>query len=172
EEDVARVYFQFVLGGLSHRNLQSVDAYLEPGLEYCSDRGLETWRRYLLAARAWLQLLRGRWQQAADAAGLVLDDPRAAPVARGWALATLGLLRARRGDPDAAAPLEEAHELVRDSGEIFRIAPVAAARAEAAWLSGDDRAVDGVTREALALAHAHGAWWETAELAYWRRLAG
>jgi hypothetical protein len=34
-----------------------------------------------------------------------------------------------------SGPLEEAHALVQSTGELERIAPVAAARAEAAWLT-------------------------------------
>src|SRR5262249_49846146 len=167
-----RAYFQLVLAPLVWRDFEVAGDVLEPGLEYCTERGLETWRRYLLASRAALELHRGRWEDAADDAALVLDDPGAAPVARGWALATLGLLRARRGDPDAAGPLDEAHELVRSSGEAFRIAPVAAARAEAAWLGGDAEAVVRATEDALSLTIERDALWEAAELACWRSRAG
>jgi DNA-binding CsgD family transcriptional regulator len=49
----------------------------------------------------------------------------------------LGHLRVRRGDPDAIRLLDEALELALETGELQRIAPVAAARAELAWLKGD-----------------------------------
>jgi len=55
------------------------------------------------------------------------------------ALVPLGLLQARRGDPDAAATLQEATESAFATGELQWTAPVAAARAEYAWLHGDDR---------------------------------
>ena len=64
----------------------------------------------------------------------------------------LGRLRARRGDPDAWGPLDEALELARGTGELQRLGPVAAARAEARWLAGEDEAVAGETDAALALA--------------------
>ena len=51
----------------------------------------------------------------------------------------LGLLQARRGDPDAAATLQEATERAFATSELQWTAPVAAARAEYAWLHGDDR---------------------------------
>jgi DNA-binding NarL/FixJ family response regulator len=84
----------------------------------------------------------------------------------------LGLVRARRGDAEAAAPLEEAYALACPTGELMRIGPAAAAHAEAAWLTGHDKAVDELTRAALALALRRGAPWETGALAYWRRQAG
>jgi DNA-binding CsgD family transcriptional regulator len=146
--------------------------YLEPGLEYCSERGLDTWRLYLLACRARLELELGRWDEAGDSAASVLRDPRSAPVARGWALAALGLLRARRGDAEASAPIEEAQTLVRSTGELMQIVPVAAARAELAWLTGDHAAVGQVTNAALTLARDRRARWDVGELAYWRWQAG
>ena len=171
-EYAGRVHLQFVLGPLRTRDFAVATSALESGLAYCGERGLETWRRYLLACRASIELQLGRWQEAGESVALVLDDPRAAPVARGLALATLGLLRARRGDPDVAGPLAEAHELTRSTGEIFRIAPVAAARAEAAWLRGEPAAVGAETEAALSLALERGAWWDASELAYWRAQAG
>jgi hypothetical protein len=82
----------------------------------------------LFACRSRLELDRGRWDEAADSAALVLRHPRTAPVARGWALVTIGLVRARRGDPEAAAQLEEARTLVQSTGEPSRFGSVAAAR--------------------------------------------
>jgi hypothetical protein len=77
------------------------------GLDYCRARGLDTWRLYLLGSRARTDLDRGRWDQAAQSAVLVLRDPRSAAAPRGMALTTLGLVRARRGDPEATVPLSE-----------------------------------------------------------------
>ena len=83
-----------------------------------------------------------------------------------------GLVRARRGDPDAAAPLREAHELVSHVGEVDRIGELAAARAEHAWLDGHPEAVAHLTEEALALAYARRSEWAIAELRFWRWQAG
>ena len=49
---------------------------------------------------------------------------------------TRGLVRARRGDPDSAGPLDEALALAEPTGEMQRLGPVRSARAEAAWLAG------------------------------------
>lgn len=172
DELVGRAYFQLAHEPLRSRRFAVAREALDPGLAYCSERGLETWRQYLLACRAELELEVGDWQEAGETVQLILSDPRAAPVAYAWALATLGRLRARRGDPDASGPLDEAHELTRSSGEIFRIGPVATARAEAGWLLGDGEAVAAATEAALSLALEREAWWEASELVYWRRQTG
>jgi DNA-binding CsgD family transcriptional regulator/tetratricopeptide (TPR) repeat protein len=172
EELAGRAFLQCVLLPLRHRRFERAAEYLRTEIEYCTERGLDTWRLYLIASSARLALDQGRWEEAADAAARVLDDPRSAPVPRGWALVVLGLVRARRGDPDASAPLAEAHALVRSTGEVMQIGPVAVARAEAAWLNGDSAAVEQLTADALALALRRRARWVVGELAYWRWRAG
>ena len=173
EDDAGRAFFSIAHRAEVQRRFDLAEAYLGPGLEYCRERGLDTWRLYLLGSRARMELHRGRWDQAAESAAVVLRDPRSAPVARGMALTTLGSVRARRGDPDAAAPLSEEQRLAWPTEELsLRIAPVAAARAEAAWLAGETAAVGQETDEALSLALRRRAPWWVGELACWRRRAG
>ena len=112
------------------------------------------------------------WDEAVDSAELVLRDPRSAPVPRGLALITLGLVRARRGDPEASAPLAEEQALAAPTEELIRIAPVAAARAEAAWLAGEHATVAQETDAALSLALQRQVPWVVGELACWRWRAG
>ncbi len=84
----------------------------------------------------------------------------------------IGRLRARRGDPDPWGPLDEALELALATGEVQRLAPVAAARAEARWLGGEPQRVRTETEDALALAVRHNQAWDVGELCAWRRRAG
>jgi DNA-binding CsgD family transcriptional regulator len=55
---------------------------------------------------------------------------------------------------------------------VQRLAPVAAARAEARWLAGEDDHVAEETEAALELALAHADEWSAGELCAWRRRAG
>lgn len=172
EDHAARVFFNIVAWGLRRREFGLADTYLGPGLEYSQERGLDTWRLYLLGCRARVELDRGRWDDAAESAAEVLRDPRSAPVPRGMALTTLGLVRARRGDPEAAPPLSEEHALAWPTEELFRIGPITAARAEAAWLAGSNALVIQETTAALNLALEREAPWLVGELACWRLRAG
>ena len=113
----------------------------------------------------------GRWDQASGSAALALRDPRSAPVVRVYASVALGLVRARRGDPEASDLLEDAHTVVAATGQLEWITLVAAARAEAAWLASDHATVKQVTDEGLALALECQEPWSIAELAYWRWLS-
>jgi DNA-binding CsgD family transcriptional regulator len=146
--------------------------HLESGLAYCSERGLELYRLYLLAYRARSELDQGRWSEAAETTAPVLSVPRSSTTPRIHALVVLGLVRARRGDPEVWPLLDEAWALAEPTGELPRLGPVAAARAEVAWLEGNRDAVGVATDDALALARQRQAPWLIGELAVWRHRAG
>jgi DNA-binding CsgD family transcriptional regulator/tetratricopeptide (TPR) repeat protein len=172
EDDVGRVFINLVFLPLRQRRFELADEALQQGLRYCAERGLETWMLYLLGCQARMEVMVGRWDAAAASADRVLRDPRSAWFARCWAMSALGLLRARRGDPQPSALLEEAHRLAEPTRAVFSIGQTAAARAELAWLTGDHAAVSHLTDAALELALDRGAPWEAGELAYWRWRAG
>ena len=88
------------------------------------------------------------------------------------ALTVLGQVRARRGDPDVWGPLDRALEMAEPSGELQRLALVAAARAEAAWLAGDRQRTLEEARGAYKLAVEKRHLWFAGELAYWQWKAG
>ena len=77
-----------------------------------------------------------------------------------------GLLAIRTGDDERGRQLlDEALAQARPTGELQRLAPVAAARAEAAWLRRDAAAIDAETTDATELAAARQQPWELGELA-------
>jgi ATP/maltotriose-dependent transcriptional regulator MalT len=146
--------------------------YLQPALQYTSERGLELRRAYLLGYQAQIELDLGRWQDAVDTAALVLSEPRRSRIPRIVALTVVGRVRARRGDPDVWSPLAEALSLAERGEELQASEPVAVARAEAAWLRGDRDGVEQATAATLALARLRRSRWVVAELGSWRRRAG
>ena len=48
EDYAGRAFMSIVRCAMEQRNFELADAYLERGLEYCRERGLDTWRLYLL----------------------------------------------------------------------------------------------------------------------------
>ncbi len=171
-EQAGRAYILLVGAAVSERRHDVAARHLYTGIDYCSDRGLELFRLYLMAYRARLELDQGRWADAADSAAAVLRMPRTSITPRIVALVVLGLVRARRGDPGRWAPLDEAWALAEPTGELSRLGPVAAARAETAWLEGDREVVATATGTALRLALERTSRWLTGALADWCRRAG
>jgi DNA-binding CsgD family transcriptional regulator/tetratricopeptide (TPR) repeat protein len=172
DEHAGRALLNLAWWALRQRSYPLAARYTEVGLAYCADRGLDVWSLFFVACRARIELDLGSWTEAGDSAARVLRDPRIWPVPHVFALSTLGLLRARRGDPGVWPLLDEARALAEPTGELQRIAPAALACAEAAWLDGDDDKVADVTEGALALALERRAPWVAGELAVWRRRAG
>ena len=74
-EHVGRAYVLLVATALGNRRYGLAARYLQAGIDYCSDQGLERDRLYLLAYRARLQLDQGRWEEAGDSAAAVLRIP-------------------------------------------------------------------------------------------------
>jgi DNA-binding CsgD family transcriptional regulator len=172
DDETATTYVNLCRVGLRLRDYATVDRYLEPALRHCSERDLSLWGLHLLTYRARRLLDAGRWVEAEDDAALALRDPGTSPMPRIFASVVLGLVRARRGDPDAWAPLDDALPYAEMSGQIAFVGPMASARAEAAWLEGRHGLIGDVTADALELARDRRARWEMGELAFWRRCAG
>jgi hypothetical protein len=172
DDRVGRIEVNLVWVTRRRREYAEAYAYLEPALRSASELGMELWRGYLLAYRAQMELELGRWQEAVDSAALVLREPRRSRIPQLTALAVIGRVRARRGDPDVASPLDKALSLAARSAELQASEPVALARAEAAWLQGDRGGVEQATDAALALARTRQSPWVVAELAAWRKRAG
>jgi DNA-binding CsgD family transcriptional regulator/tetratricopeptide (TPR) repeat protein len=171
EEHIGRAYIHLADVAQRNRDYDLADRYLGSGTEYCSERGLDLWLRYMHVYRARTELDRGRWAEAVDAIPPSVVKP-GTPLPRVVALVVLGLVRARRGDPDQWAALNEAAELAADSGELQWLAPAAAARAEAWWLTGNHDRVHAETEEVLDRAVQGRALWWAGELACWRRRCG
>jgi DNA-binding CsgD family transcriptional regulator len=172
EEHVARAYTNLGAVAVDLRDYASADRHLDAGIAYCAEHDLASWLAYMTGWRSRSELDQGRWDAAAASASAVLAQPGVAPPSRITPLAVLGRLRARRGDPDPWAPLDEALELARATGELQRLAAAAGARAEALWLAGETAEISFETAAALALAREQHDPWAEGELYLWRRRAG
>lgn len=171
EEHIGRVYVNYGWAATRSRLYDDFDNWFMTGSAYSEERGLVLWEHYVLAYGARAALDRGRWSEAIELAQRILRDPRTR-LPRIPALIVLALIRARRGDPDSWAPLDEALARAESAGELQHLAPVAAARAEVAWLEGRPDLVLQVTESAFALAVQRRVSWVTGELACWRWRAG
>jgi class 3 adenylate cyclase/tetratricopeptide (TPR) repeat protein len=171
-EHVGRSSISLVQAAALLRRYELADRHLEWGLRYAGERGRILTESYLHAYGAKIALDRGRWEEAEDLCTRVFQKQLTSIYPRVLALAVLGLLGARRGEPDADGLLDEAIELAKPSGEVLRIAPVALARAELAWLAGDPDRIVAATDLVFAEAVTQAAPWPLPELAYWRWRAG
>jgi DNA-binding CsgD family transcriptional regulator len=168
DDHAARALGNLALGMLMHhRDDPRVAEDIDRGLRFTVERGLDGYAQYLLGARAGLRLLRGAWGAAEQDAQAALALGAQPGVSVCPALIVFGRLQTRRGAEQAAATIEEARRVAEATGELQRLGPVAATRAEHAWLDGDVAGVIAAAEEIHALATRRDDVWARDELAWW-----
>lgn len=170
------------LVGLAYLNLGSAygeqyqfpkaETILTEGIAYAEDCDLDHSNNYMSAWLALTKLYQGRWDEAGNHATAVVECPNFSLVSKVMALVALGRLRVRRGDPGADAVLDEALDLAQRTNTLQRLAPVRAARAEAAWFAGDLGRVAAEAMAAYELAASHRHRWHIGEFSFWRWQTG
>lgn len=169
-EHVARAYVNLATCAMLHQNTVA-RTYLAEGLAYCEERDLDAWSTYLRAHQARVDLDNGEWDRAAATVDRLMQGITTAPVAKIPALIVQALLDVRRGLPGGDGLLDEALELALATDETQRIAPVAAARAEAAWYRNDLEAVVREADRGLGHVQTRGYRWLAGELLVWKSKA-
>jgi DNA-binding CsgD family transcriptional regulator len=172
EDLVGDLFLRLAAVALSQRSYEAGFRYLDVGIDHSVRHGNDLLLRYFLAEQAQAQLDRGLWDAGAESAAQVLRLRAVSTFPRINSLVVLALIRARRGDPDAEPLLLEAHQLAELSGELLRIGPVAAARAEVAWLAGKADRIPALTADAFDAALQLKNREKIGALARWRRRAG
>ena len=152
--------------------LREAQAHLKTAIAFAQQHEIDFYRHYAVAWLALCELHLGHWDDAREHATDIVAQATSPTTSRVMALAALGRLQARCGEPDAARTLDEALALALASGTLQRVAPVRCARAEAAWLRGDAPGTIAEARATLALAESHRHPWFAGELAQWLRRAG
>lgn len=172
EEHVARAYTNLACCAIMARNYPLAERFLQEGIPYCAEHDLDSWATYMRAWQARTRFEQGNWDDAALEVTQVLNHSRLPAATKIPALMVLGWIKVRRGDPDSAALLDEARDLALATGELQRIIPMTAARAEAAWLRGDWQQCLAEARVGYDLALTHTYPWKLGELSIWMWRAG
>lgn len=147
-------------------------AYLDHGLGVAVEHELHFMRNCLLNERARALFLLGRWDEVGADIRTMLDGANVSDTNRCCAVLHLGRVRARRGDPGADEALDESLALALPFAEMQMIHPVYIARAEAAWLSGDQGRAAKELEAAVPFSDEHPEPWYLGELALWARRTG
>lgn len=146
--------------------LPEADREFAAAIAYVVEHDLDTHHRYMLAGRATLRMHQGDWEAAEAESRFLLMQPTLSSITRCFALTTLGLVQARRGDAEAAGTLDEALALAERAGQLLRLGPVRAARAEMALLAGDPIRARAEALAVSEMVFAHGNRWLRGEYAW------
>jgi DNA-binding CsgD family transcriptional regulator len=169
---VAAAMCSLVSGSGLIRRYDLADRWLGDAVAWCTERDLDSFRGYALACQARFRFEQGRWAEATAAVTAVIGAHSPHVPTQVVALTVLGRLRARRGDPDARAPLAAAWALAEQAGDLQLLWPAAAARAEAAWLAGVPAPIEALVADTFRLATRLEHGWAAGELGYWLWVAG
>lgn len=172
EEHTARAYTNLACLATSQRHYERAMGFFEAGITYSTERDLDAWSLYMTAWRARALFEQGQWDEALADAEWVLERSRISPIARIPALVVAGWIRVRRGTEGADRLLDEARTLALRTGEVQRIGPVAAARAEAALLAGAPERARAEAGSGFGLALERRDARILGELGFWRWRAG
>jgi DNA-binding CsgD family transcriptional regulator/tetratricopeptide (TPR) repeat protein len=167
DRQVAAVLGNLGSGAGEVRRYATADRWLAECISWTGARDLDGQLGYALAWSARSAFEQGRWMETTEllhrSARAVIEDHPTQIVL----LTTRGRLRARRGDPGVGEPLQAAWELAEATGDLQRLWPVAAGRAEAAWLDGRTEEISSLVGDTLELAVRLGHGWAIGELGFW-----
>jgi DNA-binding CsgD family transcriptional regulator/tetratricopeptide (TPR) repeat protein len=171
-DDIAASGAMVNLGSIAGelRHYGKAEHWLRETISWCERRDLGSQQYYALAWRARVLFEQGHWAEADELLAAV--PPGCTTVSRIVALTARGRIHVRRGDPDGAALLDEVWELAVPTMNLQRLWPVAAGRAEAAYLSGRTADIPALVAETHELAVRLGHRWAAAELGYWLYRSG
>jgi DNA-binding CsgD family transcriptional regulator len=169
EEDIARAFNNLIAASRENRLYELFEKYSHQAAVFFDEHDLDSASLCLIGDISDGLLERGRWAEAESQARSIVE--RGTRQGRVQCLAVLGRLAARRGDSDPFVFLDAALESQRlFGGEITY--PLRPARAEAAWLAGDQRmAAREIAAGIPAFTPATNPW-SLGEFAVWARKVG
>jgi DNA-binding CsgD family transcriptional regulator len=169
------------LGGLSsaiicwtaatHADVARAERYIGESIGFCREKRLDIFEVLVAGAGARIDVYRGEWARAIATAEDILTRPNLSPLHRIWPLISLALVRARRNQQPVMPLLDEALA-AGEADDLFRVGAVWAARAEVAWLAGDNQTARAEAEKGLEVSRAHHDPWLGGHLLRWAHLAG
>jgi tetratricopeptide (TPR) repeat protein len=139
---------------------------LQEMLDFTTDHDLDCWRRWAAIGMSKHGLASGDWSRAAAFADLAIGIQSGCFLNRLHGHLSIARIRARRGDPDVQEAISAAIASKGDASFPSIDCALALARAEAAYLAGDDAGAIDFARPALESAIRVGMPWVAGSLAH------
>jgi DNA-binding CsgD family transcriptional regulator len=156
---------------VQQHDLDRAQRYADDLLEFCDADNLGAFHPMAVGAAAMVALHQGDWTRALMNAEDVLTRPGLALVNAVIPRIAAALVHARRGEKPTGPPLDvPAGDM--GPGDFFFFGATWAARAEVAWLTGDNETAAAEAKRALAVAGPRSDPWLTGRLLRWLHVAG
>ncbi|HET7527209.1 MAG TPA: LuxR C-terminal-related transcriptional regulator, partial [Burkholderiaceae bacterium] len=146
--------------------------YAERGIAHCEAQGVELFNVRIRVRRAFVRIVMGDWALADADLDEVAQHHSPSPMEATTHSYVAALLALRRGDAQAVRRLLDAVADMRRKRLETWFIPTAVPLVEAAWLAGDQAALDAAARPGLARMLEVDDRWRIGELAAWLQRAG
>jgi DNA-binding CsgD family transcriptional regulator len=170
DKEVSRAFVNLGLHNLSRKNFKNAQKYFAEGISHCHEKDIEIYRLNMISGMSKITLDHGNLDEACEKAEYVLRQEIADPLDKRIAFAVLGIIRARRNDPEALVNFDKAISSPDKKGECAFIAKMA--KAEAYWLSNKlDLVIEEIESNNSHIMESNNPW-KMGELAFWIWKAG
>jgi DNA-binding CsgD family transcriptional regulator len=155
----------------AHADVHRAERYVAESAAFCHKHHLDGFEVLATGAGTRVDVYRGNWDLAAANAEDILTRSNLTRLHRIWPAIALTLVRARRGQSVLPSLLDEVLE-GGEADDLYRFGAVWAARAEVAWLAGDDDAARAEAETGLRTVRAHHDPWLCGHLLRWTHPPG
>jgi len=167
---VLRAFVNLGLCNLARKNFENAQKYFTEGISYCHENDLDMFRLNMIGGLSKIILDHGDWNKASEKAEYVLRQEIVDPLDQRIAFAVIGIIRARRNDPEALINFDKSIPTPDKKGECAFIAKMA--KAEAYWLSNKlDQVIEEIETNNLHIMESNNPW-KIGELSFWLWKAG
>ncbi len=166
-EHVCRAYVNLGTASMYRRNLPKADKFFSDAVDYANEKDIKLASLCVSGEVAQIKLHMGKWDEAFEVSYEVYANTKAPVMDKLLPVTVIGLIRARRNDPGAFQLLDEANEMVYDTGELMKLVKVKAARAEAFWLKNELQNNIEELNTAYNMVKASNNPWAIGEIAFW-----
>ena len=167
---VSRAYVNLGLSNLARKNFEGAKKYFTKGLSYCQEKDIDIYRLSMIGGISKMTLDHGNWDEASEKAEYVVRQEFIDSIDQRTAFAVIGIIRARRNDPEALVNFDKSIPTPDKKGECAFIAKMA--KAEAYWLSNKlDQVIEEIETNNLHIMESNNPW-KIGELAFWLWKAG
>lgn len=166
-EEIVRGSLNLAWVAMDTRELDAAITLSARAIELAEAAEWQPLLHYSVGIQASAMAYLGRWFDAADLVGPLLALPNITTVNGIMLRTALAIVQVRRAHDDAGALLEEAEAMAIATREIQRIGPLAAIRAEYAWIRSDLETLQQTIDLHLPTLAAVDSRWPKGDLAFW-----
>jgi DNA-binding CsgD family transcriptional regulator/tetratricopeptide (TPR) repeat protein len=170
-DDVVRALTNLGWASIEQYDLETAERYIREAIAFTVEHDIVGMEIYLRGLDCRALLARGLWNEAEHNALQILERPGTVASSRIVANTVIAHVRSRQGG-DGREALDEALRLAEQIGELQRLGPVRAARAEAAWLAGDPERAAAEAAHEFEHARRANLPWMAGNLALWMQRGG